>query len=151
MKKILVLAVAVVALSAAGIAYSALSQSGTFQKGTSVFGGGHAVIVGSDRTFSLYARNGHGTVIRNGTALAFTCATIVGNTAVLGGKSTVKGQYFMMEVVDNGLPVGGPSGDQISPFIIGTGAAPTTCPAPSDFDPVELDTVDAGDITVHTS
>jgi hypothetical protein len=151
MKRILVLAVAVVALSAAGIAYAALSQSGTFQKGTSVFGGGHAVIFGFDHTFSLYARNGHGTVIRDGTAVPVTCATLVGNAAVLGGKWTVKGQYFEMEVVDNGLPAGGPSGDQISPFSIGVGAAPTICPAPGDFNPGQLDTVDAGDFTVHAS
>src|SRR5947209_6579557 len=78
-----------------------------------------------------------------------TCETIEGNAAVLGGGPLANGQFFEMEVVDNGLPVdGNTAGDQISPFVLLSGAtsAPTTCPAPSQFNPGELDTVDAGDI-----
>jgi hypothetical protein len=153
-KKVLALVVAVVALSAAGIAYAALSpQGGTFQSGTVAFGGGHALILGTDKTFSFYAKSGHGTFDRNGTVVGFSCETIVGNAAVLGGAWTVKGENFMVEVVDNGPPsgTGAPAGDQISTDEIGSGKAPKVCPAPSDFHPFELDTVDAGDITVHSS
>jgi hypothetical protein len=135
---------------AAGIAYSALSPN-EFETGTVVFGGRHAVILGHDRTFSITARNGRGTVVRSGIVLGITCETIVGDAAVVGG-TFATGEYFLLEVVDNGLPVGGPAGDQISPFLINTGKPPVICPAPGDLNPApELDTVDAGDITVHLS
>jgi hypothetical protein len=148
MKRVLAVMAVAVALAAAGIAYSA-HTSGTFQNANVAFGGGHAVILGFDRTFSLSATNGKGTVVRSGIVVGVKCETIVGNAAVLGGNFTQPGQYYYLEVVDNGLPVGGPAGDQISPFIVNAGKLPKVCPTPGDLNPAELDTVDAGDITVH--
>ena len=151
MKKLAIFGLAVVALSAAAVVYAAKPSPG-FPNADLVFGGGHAVILGSGRTFSLSATRNGGTVMRDGGVTLVTCETIEGNAAVLGGGPLANGNFFEMEVVDNGLPVdGNTSGDQISPFIVLSGAtsAPTTCPAPSQFDPLELDTVDAGDIIVH--
>ena len=152
MKKLATFGLVVVALSAAAVVYAAKPSPG-FPNADLVFGGGHAVILGSGRTFSLSATRSGGTVMRDGGVVRITCETIEGNAAVLGGGPlAANGQFFEMEVVDNGLPVdGNTAGDQISPFILLSGAtsAPTTCPAPSQFNPGELDTVDAGDIIVH--
>ena len=151
MKKGVTLVLAVAAVPVAGIAYAAQSPSG-FPHGDVVVGGGHAVILGFDRTFSIGAINGKGTVVRSGLVHRVTCETVVGNAAVVGGPSAqVAGDFYELEVVDNGLPVNGPAGDQISPFVIDVGSAPTTCPTPSQLGAIELDTVDAGDVTVNSS
>jgi len=148
MKRVMVVAFGVVCLAAAGVAYSAMSTS-PYQNADVIFGGGHAVVLGFDKTFSIGVKNGKGTIVRNGTVVGVTCATIEGNAAVMGGAWSIAGQNFFIEVVDNGLPSSGPAGDETSPFLVDSGKPPKVCPSPSDFNPVELDTVDAGDITVH--
>ena len=62
---------------------------------------------------------------------------------------TTPGLCYELEVIDNGLPVNGSSGDQISLFLVTTGRPPKTCPTAREVNSPEVDTLLAWDITVH--
>jgi hypothetical protein len=155
-----VLAATVVAVSvAAGIAYSAKPNPG-FPNKDMVFGGGHFVFAGNSHTFSVSGVAGTGTLVYStGSMVArFSCVTVTGNVAVVGGFVTSStfaanvGLPVEMYFVDNGQPAGSTvGGDEVSPILIG-GNLTGTCPAVVDASQApELDAVDAGDVTVHAA
>ena len=158
MKRAAAVLVAVVVVSAAGIAYSAKTPSG-FPNANTVFGGGHFVAFGvAGHNFSVTASGGTGTLVYSTDQIVaqITCLNVAGNVAVAAGVivSTADGSNVgdpvTMYFEDNGQPSGtSVGGDAVSPIIIGSGAAPKTCPAANLGDAPEMDAVDAGDIAVH--
>jgi len=117
---------------------------------------------GSDRSFSVSATNGSGTLVYGiGQIVAqITCVNISGTTAVVGGTivsvadASNVGNLMEMYFVDNGSPSGSSvGGDQVSPIEIGApggfGGLPKTCPAADASQAAALDSLDAGDIVVH--
>jgi hypothetical protein len=154
------LAVTVVAVSvAAGIAYSAKPNPG-FPNKDMVFGGGHFVFAGNSHTFSVSDVAGPGTLVYSAGSMVarLTCLTVTGNVAVVAGSVTSStlpanvGLPVEMYFVDNGQPRGSTlGGDEVSPILIG-GNLTGTCPAVADASQApELDSLDAGDVTVHAA
>ncbi len=156
MKRLAVLGLAIGALSVAGLTYVAESRSAVPPNVGFVFGGGDAVILNHNRTFSIGVANGRGTLVRSAMVVHITCERVVVNAAVLGGRFNGEpaGQYLEIEVVDNGLPVNGPAGDQITPFVVLAGRPPLVCSTPIQFNlirggPWPLSNVAHGDIVVR--
>jgi hypothetical protein len=117
-RTLLVVAVAVGALSAAGIAWSAgVLDGGPAQ--IRVYGGGQVATPAGPRTISLTAsanpqgREAYGS-FRYGAGVRgdVTCLTVAGNNALVGGfiregSPNVVGLDFLYAVTDNGLPGSG--------------------------------------------
>ena len=170
MKRTAALVAAVAAVSAAGIAYAAITtpteSSAAIQykapptglpKADTVFGGGHFVFGGIDHNFSVTATNGSGTLVYSAgsTVAQITCLNISGNVAVVAGtivssaNASNVGAPVEMYFEDNGQPNGSAvGGDDVSPLEF-PGSAPKTCPTADISKALEVDALDAGDITVH--
>jgi len=160
---------AAAAVSAAGIAYAAITaptESSAaiqykapptgFPNANTVFGGGHFTFI-NDHNFSVTATNGSGTLVYSVDAVIaqITCLNVAGNVAVVAGTivSTADGSNvgtpIEMYFEDNGQPHGSSvGGDVVSPLEL-LDSAPKTCPAADISNAPEMDALDAGDITVH--
>ena len=159
MKRVAALLVALAAVSATGIAYSAKPSSGLPNADT-VVGGGHFVAFGTGHNFSVSVTGGNGVLVysASGIVAQITCANVSGNVAVVGGTitSSTNASFLNAPVEmyfeDNGDPAGtSVGGDLVSPIeILDAGSAPgKNCPAADITQAAEQDSVDAGDIIVH--
>jgi hypothetical protein len=159
---------AAAAVSAAGIAYAAITAPTessaaiqyktptAFPNADTVFGGGHFTFF-NDHNFSVTATNGSGTLVYSVDAVVaqITCLNVSGKVAVVAGTivSTADGSNvgtpIEMYFEDNGQPHGTTvGGDVVSPLEL-LDSAPKTCPAANISNAPVLDALDAGDITVH--
>jgi len=152
---------ALVALVAAGVAYSAASPAAKLQKQDRVYGGGQfgpgcaAQCIASARNFALDAHaegDGNeavGTSTYGGTGGALeqrrsvTCVRVEGSHAVIGGvveSGSDAGNWYVQYFVDRGGPAAGPgSRDLISLSFQDAATAPgwpvgfpATCPSATD-------------------